>query len=300
MDIGPSVVEVVESAMFVVGETVDLFVSCCPRLKYACGVASAHGVECKSGGLYGGLLGYTNCDDGHAGVVVGQSGVGDDGNVVEDSEERLLVQDQIIDVGSKDLQLLNEVFPLLRAERYGTGREEDVGVVCREERAVRSDGQLCVGQNLQTVLGVLVCAVRGSVVLRHPRAGNVGDTRRAGGVRTLDGLCNSVRAGEEAEADVATSTYSLDVWVVNGGKRRWMVVLWWVRLRCGVLCRVVLCCVLCCVVLCCVVLCCVVWCCVVLCSVVLCCVVFWDVGWRGWCCVVLMCCGGVCSGTKER
>jgi hypothetical protein len=47
-------------------------------------------------------------------------------DVVEDSEERLLVQDQVIDVGSKDLQLLNEVFPLLRAERYGTRREEDV------------------------------------------------------------------------------------------------------------------------------------------------------------------------------
>jgi hypothetical protein len=58
--------------------------------------------------------------------VAGQSGVWVDGNVVEDSEERLLVQDQVIDVGSKDLPLLNEIFPLLRAERYGTGREEDV------------------------------------------------------------------------------------------------------------------------------------------------------------------------------
>jgi hypothetical protein len=142
---------------------------------------------------------------------------------------------------------------------------------------VCSDGQLCVGQDLQTVLGVLVCAGGGSVVLRHPRAGNVGDTRRAGGVCTLDGLCNSVRAGGEAEADLATSTRSLGVWVVNGGKRRWMVVLWWVRLCCVVLCCVVLCC----VVLCCVVLCCVVLCCVVLCrwelggvvGVVLCCVV---------------------------
>ena len=91
--------------------------------------------------------------------------------------------------------------------------------------------------------------------------------------------------GGEVEADVATSTHSLGVWVVNGGKRRWMVVLWWVRLCCVVLCCVVLCCVVwCCVVLCCVVLCrwelggvvgvvlcCV--CCVVLCDVVLCCVV---------------------------
>ena len=42
--------------------------------------------------------------------------------------------------------------------------------------------------------------------------------------------------GGEAEADVATSTRSLDVWVVDGGKRRWMVVLCCVRLCCVVLC----------------------------------------------------------------
>ncbi len=74
-----------------------------------------------------------------------------------------------------------------------------------------SDGQLGVGQDLQTVLGVLVCTGGGSVVLRHPRASKVGDKRRAGGVRTLDGLCNSVRVGGEAEADVATSTRNLGV-----------------------------------------------------------------------------------------
>jgi hypothetical protein len=183
--------------------------------------------------------------------------------------------------------------------------------VCSEERAVCSDGQLCVGQDLQTVVGVLVCAGGGSVVLRHPRAGNIGDTRRAGCARTLDGLCNSVRAGGGAEADVATSTCSLGVWVVNGGKRRWMVVLWWVVLCCVVLCCVALCCVvLCCVVSlgvgwggwCCVVLCCVVWCGVVLCCVALCCVLGRWVGWLVLCCddVLRMCCGGVCSGTKER
>jgi hypothetical protein len=37
----------------------------------------------------------------------------------------LLVQDQVIDVSSEYLQLLNEVFPLLRDERYGPGREEN-------------------------------------------------------------------------------------------------------------------------------------------------------------------------------
>ena len=183
-----------------------------------------------------GLRGYAKCDDGHACVVTGQSGVGVDRDIVEDFKERLLVRDQVFDVGSKDLQLLNEVFPLLRDERYVTGREEDLFAVCGDERAVCLDGQLGVSQDLQAVFGVLVCAGGGSVVLRHPRASKVGGTRRAGGVRTLDGLCDSVRTGGEAEADVATSTRSLGVWVVDGGKRRWMVVLCCVRLCCVVLC----------------------------------------------------------------
>jgi hypothetical protein len=114
VDVGSGVVKVVESAMVVVRETVDLFASCCPRLEYACGVASANGVELKSGVLYGGsdgtadecvtasgLLGYAKCGDGHACVVAGQSGVWVDGNVVEDFEERLLVHDQGLDVGHK-------------------------------------------------------------------------------------------------------------------------------------------------------------------------------------------------------
>ena len=63
-----------------------------------------------------GLRGYAKCGDGHAGVMAGQSGVWVDGNIVEGCEERLLMQDQVIDVGSKDLQLLDEVFPLLRDE----------------------------------------------------------------------------------------------------------------------------------------------------------------------------------------
>jgi hypothetical protein len=101
--------------------------------------------------------------------------------------------------------------------------------VCGKERAVCLDSQLGVSQDLQAVLRVLVCAGGGSVVLRHLRASKVGDTRRAGGVRTLDGLSGSVRTVGDAEADVATSTRSLGVWVDDGGKRRWMVVLCCVR-----------------------------------------------------------------------
>jgi hypothetical protein len=92
------------------------------------------------------------------------------------------------------------------------------------------------------VLGVLVCAGGGNVVLRHPRASKVGDTRRAGGVRTLDGLGDSVHTVGEAEADVATSTRSL------GG--RWLSVDGWLccvrlGLGCVELCCVMLCWVLC-------------------------------------------------------
>jgi hypothetical protein len=50
--VGPSVVEILEAALFVVREAVCLFASVCPRLEDACGcVASANGVKLKSGGL---------------------------------------------------------------------------------------------------------------------------------------------------------------------------------------------------------------------------------------------------------
>ncbi len=129
---------------------------------------------------------------------------------MEDPEERLLVYDQGLDVGPEGLQLLNEVFPLLRDERYVTGQEEEFFAGCGEERAVCLDRKACVGQDLQAVLCVLVCAGGGSVVSGHPRASNGGDARRAGGVCTLDGLGDSARKVGEAEADVATSTRSLD------------------------------------------------------------------------------------------
>ncbi len=81
MDIGPGVVEVVESAMFVVEETVDLDASCFPRVEYVCAVTSANGVKCKFGVLCGrgdgtadggnaasGLLGDANGCGEHVGV----------------------------------------------------------------------------------------------------------------------------------------------------------------------------------------------------------------------------------------
>jgi hypothetical protein len=186
-------------------------------------VASVNGVERKSGVLYGGsdgtvdgcvtasgLLGYAKSGDGNACVVAWQFGVWVDGDVVEDLEERLLVHDEGLDVGHEDVQLLDEVFPLLRDERYVVGREEDFFAMSGEKRAVCLDGKVCIGQDLQTVLGVLVCADGGSFVSRHPRASKIGDTRRAGDVRTLDGLGDSARKFWEAEADVATSTRSLD------------------------------------------------------------------------------------------
>ncbi len=143
--------------------------------------------------------------------------------------------------------------------------------MCGEERDVCLNGFVGVGQNLEAVLVVLVCAVGGSVVPRHPAARWREDTRRTGGAHTRRSG-GSVRRPGWAEVDGATSTRDLGE-DVDGHERRGVV------LCCVVLCCVGLgCVVLCCVVLCCVVLCCVVLCCVVLCSVVLCCVVL--------CCVV--------------
>ncbi len=56
-----------------------------------------------------------------------------------------------------------------------------------EERDVSLDGFVGFGQDLQAVLCVLVCAGGGSVVPKHPEARGLGDTRRTGGARTLDG-----------------------------------------------------------------------------------------------------------------
>ncbi len=59
--------------------------------------------------------------------------------------------------------------------------------MCGEERDVCLNGFVGVGQNLEAVLVVLVCAGGGSVVPRHPAARGREDTSRTGGVRTLDG-----------------------------------------------------------------------------------------------------------------
>ena len=160
--------------------------------------------------------------------------------------------------------MMDEVFLLPPGERDGLGREQDVLGVCTQECDVCLDGLVGVGQDLQAVLGVLVCA---GVVTRHPgtRGGDEAN-RRCAHTRRSDG---SVRRAGLAEIGGTTSTLDLGG-DDDGDKRRWKVVLCCVALSYVVLCCVVLCCVvLCCVVL--VVLRCVVLCCVVLCW--LCCVV---------------------------
>ncbi len=47
MNVGPSVVKVLEAAMFVVRKPVDLFVCCCPQIEDACGMVTAKSVEVK-------------------------------------------------------------------------------------------------------------------------------------------------------------------------------------------------------------------------------------------------------------
>ena len=124
-NVGPSVVEILEAAMFVVWETVYLFASVCPRLEDACGVASANGVKLKSGRWCGTVAGWLT--DGwcvgdtkgcgkHFGTRDWQSGVGVNGDVVKDLEECLLVGDQSFDLSHGNLQLLDELLPLLRDE----------------------------------------------------------------------------------------------------------------------------------------------------------------------------------------
>ncbi len=122
MNVGPGVVRVVKSAMFVIWETFYLDSSCFPRLEYAWGVASANGVEWKSAALCGRgdgtadgwvaasgfLVDAKGCGE-HTGVNARESGVWVDGDVVEDLGERLLVCDQCLNVSHRDLKLINDM-----------------------------------------------------------------------------------------------------------------------------------------------------------------------------------------------
>jgi hypothetical protein len=56
------------------------------------------------------------CCGKHVGVCDRQSGVGINGDAVENLEECLLVGDERFDLGHGNLQLLDELFPLLRDE----------------------------------------------------------------------------------------------------------------------------------------------------------------------------------------
>ena len=72
-DVNPSVVETVESAVRVVGKTVDLHASCLPRCVDAGSEASANGVKleptwrCRESRCLGGLGGARLYGVGHAG-----------------------------------------------------------------------------------------------------------------------------------------------------------------------------------------------------------------------------------------
>ncbi len=99
-----------------------------------------------------------------------QSGVGVNGDAVENLEEFMLVCDLRFDLVHGNLQLFDELFPLLRDERYTAEQEEGVFAVRGEERAVRLDRKIGVGQDLQAVLSMVFCGGGGRVVPGHPRA----------------------------------------------------------------------------------------------------------------------------------
>ena len=82
MNVGPSVDKIVEAAMGVIWETFDLDASCVPRLKYACGVASADGVEWKSGACCGRGDGAADGRVTASGVLVDANGGGEDASPV--------------------------------------------------------------------------------------------------------------------------------------------------------------------------------------------------------------------------
>jgi hypothetical protein len=147
------------------------------------------------------------------------------------------------------------------------------------------DGLVGFDQDLQAVLGVLVCA--GVITGHSGTRGGGGGTRRTGGARTLNGpaTLSAARGWRRSVGRPRRSTWGGMSMGISVDGKLCCVVLCCVVLRCVVLCCVVLCCVvLCCVVLCCVVLCCVVLCCVVLCW--LCCVVSCWLCCVVWCCVV--------------
>ena len=157
--------------MGVIGEAFDLEASCVPRMKYACGVASTDGVEWKSGPCCGGgdgtadgwvtasgVLVDANSGGEEYGVGACESGVWIDGEGVEDLGESLLLFDQCLYVSHRELQVMKEVCLLLPGERYGVGREQDVLLLCEQKCDVCLDGLVGAGQDLQTVVGVLVCA----------------------------------------------------------------------------------------------------------------------------------------------
>ena len=78
-----------------------------------------------------------------------------------------------------------------------------------EERAVRLDGKVDVGQDLQAVLCVVFCGGGGGVVPGHPKARRLWTKMRAGGVCTLDELSGS-GTGRWAEVNFTPSTLDQD------------------------------------------------------------------------------------------
>jgi hypothetical protein len=89
-----------------------------------------------------------------------------------------------------------------------------ISSLCEERNsAVRLNGKICVGQDLQAVLYVLFCAGGGSVVPGHPGERRLGDTRRAGGVCTLDEFGDSVKGGRRRPIRRPRRSTWLDRWV---------------------------------------------------------------------------------------
>ena len=120
MNVGPSFVKAVETAVLVVGKSVDLGTSLVPSFKNACGMTSSNCVEpCGLSSVSGRnkmRRGY------HGGINDRQSGVRVEWSSVEDGGKCLLMLDDGFKLNHRFLKVVEEVFTLLEMKGLVAGR----------------------------------------------------------------------------------------------------------------------------------------------------------------------------------
>ncbi len=120
MNVGPSFVQAVETAVLVVGESVDLGTSFVPSFKHASGMTTSNCVEPCGLSTVGGRnemrRGY------HGGINDRQSGVRVEWSSVEDGGKCLLVLDDGFKLNHRFLKVVEELLTLLEMKGLVAGR----------------------------------------------------------------------------------------------------------------------------------------------------------------------------------